>query len=119
MNSKLEQYYASKPEPYQGCLLALRHIILHQHPAIVHERKFQIPFFSYKGYKLGYLWLNQRKLMVGFCLDKKLLPWPEGVKPKDQYESFRVDPNADLPIDHIAERVRKILQRIDQFVADQ
>lgn len=115
MNSKLEQYYASKPEPYQGCLLALRQIIQQVHPAIVHERKFQIPFFSYKGYKLGYLWLNQRKLMVGFCVDKKLMSWPEDVKPKDQYESFRIDPNADLPIVYIQQQVKSILLRIDAF----
>lgn len=115
MNSKQEQYYASKPEPYQGCLLALRQFILQTNPGIVPERKFQIPFFSYKGYKLGYLWLNQRKLMVGFCVDKKLLSWPDGVKPKDQYESFRVDPNADLPVVLIRNMIQERLDRIDQF----
>lgn len=114
MNSKLEAYYLSKPEPYQGCLLALCQLMLREHPAIVHERKFQIPFFSYKGYKLGYLWLNQRKLMVGFCIDKKLLSWPEGAKPKDQYTSFRIDPLADLPVAAIRKQVQAVLQRIDQ-----
>jgi hypothetical protein len=113
MNSKLENYYASKPEPYQGCLLALRQLIESAHPGIVHERKFQIPFFTYKGKKLGYLWLNRKKLMLGFCLDKSLGTWPEGVKPKDQYESLEIDPNEDLPVKLILQKLRSCLDRID------
>ena len=117
MNSKLENYYASKPEPYQGCLLALRQLIEQVHPAIVHERKFQIPFFTYKNYKLGYLWLNRKKLMVGFCLDKRLLTWPDGVKAKDQYESMEIDPDADLPVELILQKIQGRLQRIDHTIA--
>jgi hypothetical protein len=113
MNSKLESYYLSKPEPYQGCLLALRDIILHAQQGIVHERKFQIPFFSYKGMKLGYLWLNGKKLMVGFCTDKRLLHFPENTKPKDRYESFQVDPAADIPIEMILEKIKAYTKAID------
>lgn len=114
MNSKLQQYYLSKPEPFQGCLLALCQMILSTNPDIVHERKFQVPFFTYKGKKLGYLWLNRKKLMLGFCLDKRLQQWPEGVKPKDQYESFQIDPDADLPETLIREKLQYYLERIDR-----
>ncbi len=113
MNSKLEAYYLSKPEPYQGCLLALCHLILSTNPAIVHERKFQIPFFTYKGKKLGYLWLNRKKLMLGLCLDKSLLEFAPGIRPKDQYESFQIDPEEDLPIAYITERLHYYLGCID------
>lgn len=114
MTTQLEQYYLSKPEPYQGCLLALRHIIVNARPGIVHERKFQIPFFTYKGKKLGYLWLNRKKLMLGFCLDKSLQEVVPGVKPKDRYESFQVDPNADLPVELILQKLHYYLKRIDE-----
>jgi hypothetical protein len=114
MNSKLENYYLNKPEPYQGCLLALRDIILNIHPAIVHERKFQIPFFSYKGMKLGYLWLNRKKLMIGFCTDKRLQTFPENARPKDRYESFEIDPENDIPLEIIK---AKILQYINTIRA--
>lgn len=113
MNSKLENYYLSKPEPYQGCLLALCQFILSVHPGIVHERKFQIPFFTYKGKKLGYLWLNGKKLMLGFCLDKSLREVIPGIKPKDQYESFQIDKDEDLPIALITEKLHYYLDRID------
>jgi hypothetical protein len=109
----LEYYYLSKPEPYQSCLLALKDIILRANPDICHERKFQIPFFTYKGKKLGYLWLNRKKLMLGFCLDKSLQPVTEGVKPKDKYESIEIDPDADLPIDIILQKLNYYLDLID------
>ena len=114
MSSQLETYYLKKPEPYQSCLLALKQLILGLHPEIVHERKFQIPFFSYKGKKLGYLWLNGKKLMLGFCTDKSLLEFEPHAKPKDKYESFRIDPNADLPVDLIISKIKQLLTRIDK-----
>jgi len=109
----LEAYYLSKPEPYQSCLLALRDIILRVDPDICPERKFQVPFFTYKGKKLGYLWLNQKKLMLGFCIDKSLQPVTEGVKPKDQYESVRIDPTADLPVEMIIEKLNAYIAQIN------
>ncbi|RYZ97101.1 MAG: DUF1801 domain-containing protein [Sphingobacteriaceae bacterium] len=110
----LEYYYLSKPEPYQSCLLALRDIILHADANICHERKFQIPFFTYKGKKLGYLWLNGKKLMLGFCMDKRLQAVTEDIKAKDQYESMRIDPNADLPVDIILEKLTYYTSLIDR-----
>lgn len=32
MNTTLESYYLSKPEPYQSCLLALKDVILRANP---------------------------------------------------------------------------------------
>jgi hypothetical protein len=115
MNTTLESYYLSKPEPYQSCLLALRDFILHINPKICHERKFQIPFFTYKGKKLGYLWLNGKKLMLGFCLDKSLQEIVPGIRPKDKYESMRIDPNADLPVDVILQKLNSYIALIDQI----
>ena len=112
--TQLEPYYLSKPEPYQSCLLALKDVILRYNPDICHERKFQIPFFTYKGKKLGYLWLNGRKLMLGFCLDKSLIDFAPGTKPKDQYESIRIDPADDLPMDYIMEKLAYYTERIDR-----
>lgn len=114
MTSTLELYYLSKPEPYQSCLIALRDIILSADPGINHERKFQIPFFVYKGKKLGYLWLDRKRLMLGFCTDKSLQELVPGQKPKDKYESVQIDPNADLPTDMILQKLSYYLDRINQ-----
>ncbi|MDD2305098.1 MAG: hypothetical protein PHP53_10425 [Prolixibacteraceae bacterium] len=49
MNTKLEDYYLRHPEPFQGCLLAMKHLILNLDNRITHERKYQIPFFVLRG----------------------------------------------------------------------
>jgi hypothetical protein len=114
MNSTLESYYLSKPEPYQSCLLALKDIVLRFNVGICQERLFQIPFFTYKGKKLGYLWLNGKKLMLGFCLDKRVQEIVDGVKPKDKYESMRIDVNADIRVDVILEKLQYYIGCIDK-----
>ena len=110
----LAYYYLSKPEPYQSCLLALKDIILNASPAICHERKFQIPFFTYEGRKLGYLWLNRKKLMLGFCLDKSLQEETPGDKLKDKYESIEINPNEDIPVDYILQKLAYYIAFIDK-----
>lgn len=110
----LESYYLTKSEPYQSCLLALRQLILSVDPLITTERKFQIPFFHYHGKKLGYLWLNGKKLMIGFCLDKSLQDTVAELKSKDIYESFRIDQNADLPVDLIRNKLKALITIIDK-----
>jgi hypothetical protein len=111
----LEEYYLSKPEPYQSCLLALRDIILQTNPAIYHLRKYQIPFFTYRDKKLGYLWLNGKKLMLGFCEDKTIQKeMNPGVKPKDKYESIQIDPTADLPVEVILQKLNYYIGLVDK-----
>lgn len=110
----LEGYYLSKAEPYQSCLLALRDIVLNAHADIEHVRKFQIPFFTYRDKKLAYLWLDKKKLKMGFCWDKSLQPLVEGVRPKDSYQSIIIDPEVDIPVDIILEKLNYHLKLIDQ-----
>ena len=52
--------------------------------------------------------------MLGFCLDKSLQEVVPGIKPKDRYESFQVDPNADLPVELILQKLHYYLKRIDE-----
>ena len=111
----LEEYYLTKPEPYQSCLLALRAIILHTNPDICHVRKYQIPFFTYKDNKLGYLWLNGKKLMLGFCVDRKIqVEINPDIKPKDKYESIQINPNTDLPVELILQKLNYYIGLVDK-----
>jgi hypothetical protein len=106
MNTKLEDYYLRHPEPFQGCLLALKHIILNLDVRITHERKYQIPFFLFEGKKLAFLWMNRKKLMLGFVTDKSTFPSKSGIKQKDRLEMIQIDPNADLPVEMIAAKLK-------------
>lgn len=112
--TKLDDYYLKFPEPYQGCLLSLKHIILNVDAQITHERKYQIPFFYYKGKKLAFLWMNRKKLMLGFVTDKSIVPSLEGMKAKDQFEMTQIDPGADLPKALIAVKLRQQIAKYER-----
>lgn len=112
MQNSLENYYLRQQEPYQSCLLALKELLLKANDGISHERKFQIPFFYYNDKKLAYLWLNRKKLMLGFAEDRRIQPIVPGVKNKDKYESIQIDPLADLPVELILEKLNFYLARI-------
>jgi len=116
MNAELENYYLKHPEPIRGCLLALKQIIMSVSDQVTHERKFQLPFFSYKGMKLGFLWMNRKKLILGFITDKRILLPEPGIKHTDKLEMIQIDPNADLPKEMI---VTKILQLIMKYEENQ
>jgi hypothetical protein len=107
MQTLLNHYYLKQPEPMQGCLLALKDIILGLDENITHQRKFQIPFFYYKDKKLSYLWVTKKKLQIGFIVDKNIYPKKEGVKLKDLYKSMVIDPNADIPIELITKKLNE------------
>ena len=91
----------------QGCLLALKDIILRLDESITHQRRFQIPFFYYKDKKLADLWVTKKKLQIGFIEDKNIYPKKEGVRLKDKYESIIIDPNTDIPIELITKELTK------------
>jgi hypothetical protein len=106
MNQELENYYLKQPEPIQGCLLALKNIILSVDKEISHRRLYQIPVFYYREKKLAFLWVHRKRLLFGIITDKNILKFPEGVRRKDQYETMEVDPAKDIPIDNIIDRIQ-------------
>lgn len=106
----LDNYYMKQPEPTRGCLLALKDLILRLDSNISHQRKFQIPFFYYKDKKLCFLWINKKKLMLGFVEDKNIYPKKEGIKRKDQMSALYIDPNADIPIELINSNLLEIIK---------
>jgi hypothetical protein len=114
MPSALENYYLKQNEPIQGCLLALRSIIMGISPLITHERKYQIPFFYYKGMKLSYLWVTKKKIQVGFIEDKCLQKPVEGKRLKDKYQSIIINPDADIPVEVILENLYRLILTYDE-----
>lgn len=107
MNKELENYYLKQPEPIQSCLLALKSIILSVDKEISQRRTYQIPFFYYKEKKLAFLWVDRKRLLFGIVTDRSLLTFPEGVRGRNQYESMEINPNEDIPIDDIVEKLRR------------
>ncbi|WP_462253875.1 DUF1801 domain-containing protein [Ferruginibacter sp.] len=59
MLNNIDNFYLQKEEPLQGCLLALKEIILSQDKDIASAWKYGMPFFCYKGKMFCYLWVNK------------------------------------------------------------
>jgi hypothetical protein len=109
VNQKLQDFYHKKSEPAKSCLLGLRDIILAQDPNIYETVKYGMPCFCYSKKMFCYLWTDKKTgepylLMV----EGKHLNHPGlEVGDRSRMKIFRVDPNADIPI----EAVREILQQ--------
>lgn len=112
-----DAYYFKQPEPYQGCLLALKEIILNVSPHIGHRRMFQIPFFFYKDKKLCFLWVHRKKLLLGFVEDKNIYKKVPGQRRKSKMTMLEIDPNADLPMKKILPALQKLIVRYDKYEA--
>jgi len=115
MNRELENYYLKQPEPIQGCLLALRSIILSVDKRISHRRAYQIPVFYYEDKKLAFLWVNRKKLLFGIITDKSLMEPAEGARRKNKYEMIEVDPEQDIPEGDIKKKLRRQMKIYDDF----
>jgi hypothetical protein len=114
MNASDEFYFKYK-EPYQGCLLALRYIVMKLDGNIHQEIRYQIPYFTYKGKKLAILWVSGKKLLFGFVTDKSILPMVNGKKPRNRYEMIEIDPNGDLPKEMITKRLQQKIKLYEEF----
>lgn len=112
----LEYYYAKQDMATRECLLALKAIILSLDKSIVHTRKFQIPFFTYNNRSLGFLWVNRKKILVGFIEDKKLLSATEPGHKKNKMSMIEINPAADIPVDVIKHNILDLIKKYDDHV---
>jgi hypothetical protein len=117
MNQELENYYLKQPEPIQGCLLALKNIILSANKEISQRRTYQIPFFYYKEKKLAFLWVHRKRLLFGIVTDKSILVFPEGVRRRNKYETMAIDPNKDIPLEEIVGILLRQIKAYDESLS--
>jgi len=95
-----DNYYLSKDEPNQGCLLALRRMILDYDNNITESIKWGIPCFSFKN-----------RMFVFLSIDKQTkypyLLWVEGNRlshplleqgKRAKMKVFHVAPNKDIDV---------------------
>lgn len=110
---KLEGYYEQKDELLQSTLLALRTIILEQHPEITEDLKWNSPCFLFKKKILCFLMVKKgAKDPYILFMKGKELHFPElDMQDRKLMKSLSVDVNADIDV----ELVEKILQAAIQL----
>lgn len=103
MTTQLDNFYLQQDEPYRGCMLALRDIILRQDTAITQEWKYGMPFFCYKGRMFCYFWTKKStgEFYMGL-VEGKHLNHPQLVAgDRSRIKILPIDPGADLPVELI------------------
>lgn len=106
----LENYYEKQDEATRECLLALKSIVLSVDKNIIHKRKYQIPFFCYDEFNLGFLWVHRKKIIVGFIEDKKSFPTTKQPT-KDSVTTLQINPLDDIPIDDIKQTFGQLITK--------
>ncbi|WP_343634020.1 hypothetical protein [Fluviicola sp.] len=105
----LDNYYQKQEPAIKECLLALKFILLSIDEQVVHTRKYQIPFFRYKEFELGFLWVHKKKIVVGFVEDKKTVS-SKG-RGKHQVTTLEVNPSDDIPVDKITQGFKRLIEK--------
>jgi hypothetical protein len=100
-----DQYYLSVEEPCQGCLLALRDIILGMDTRITETKKYGAPCFLLDKRIMCYLWIDKKTrhpyilLNNGNALQHPALERGD----RKRMKILPINPNEDLPLEVINE----------------
>ena len=103
MSVRLDNFYLQQPEPAQGCLLALRGIVLKQDNNITAEWKYGMPFFCYKGKMFCYLWVHKKykQPYIGLVEGQRFNHPSLIVENRSRMKIMLLNADEDLPVETI------------------
>jgi hypothetical protein len=110
----LEHYYEKQETATRECLLALKMIVLSVDKNIVHIRKYQIPFFRYNEFNLGFLWIHRQKILLGFVKDKKAFPRSSPRRTMGRITTLEINPLKDIPVDKIKRNLKELIKKYNR-----
>jgi hypothetical protein len=106
-----DQFFLQQPEPNKSCLLALKAIVLHQHPEMTTAWKYGMPFFCFKSRMFCYLWVHKKtgQPYLGF-VEGKHLHHPLLIQEKRaRMKIMLFDAETDLPIETITHLLQEMI----------
>lgn len=103
--------YEPYPEPIEGCLQALRHLIRHYDPQITEARMYGMPFFYFRNKRFCYLWVDQKyqQPYVGFHQGYRINHPALEQAGRVQIKVLRIDPTRDIPVKTLYGIIKKAL----------
>ncbi|MFZ6013343.1 MAG: DUF1801 domain-containing protein [Bacteroidota bacterium] len=111
MLREIDHYFLEKDEPVKSCLLAMRRLILSQHPAITEAWKYRMPFFCFHGKMFCYPWIHKKHkqpylgIVEGRKMDHPaLLP-----EKRARMKILLLDPTSDIPIKTVNQILKKAI----------
>lgn len=112
MQAAIHQYYQSQPAPIRVTLLALRDLILAQHPDLKEDWKYGMPFFVLRKKMFCYLWVHKTLGLPYIGLvDGKLIDHPALLQEKRaRMKILLVNPAEEWDLGEIQEVLRMALK---------
>ena len=109
---EIEEYYFSKPEPMQGCLLAMNSIILNYNSKIETLWRYRTPCFGYNSKMFAYIWIDPKTKLpyIGFPIGWKIKHHLLVEKESKKTRIVIIDPKKDIPKEGIEEILEMILK---------
>lgn len=108
MLNQLDNYYFSKPQPEQSCLLFLRGFLLEYSSQIEEHWKYTTAFFTYKKKLFCYFSISKKtgQLYIGFVNGNKIKHKKLVAEGRKQIKVLYIDPNKDIDIKSLKEIVK-------------
>ncbi|MEO6302148.1 MAG: DUF1801 domain-containing protein [Bacteroidia bacterium] len=108
MLNHLDNYYYSKSEPEQSCLLFLRRFLLDHSSQIEEQWKYTTAFFTYKKKLFCYFSISKKtnRIYIGFVDGNKIKHKDLVDEGRKQIRVFYIDPNNDIDIKSLKEILR-------------
>ncbi|WP_316794069.1 DUF1801 domain-containing protein [Pedobacter frigoris] len=103
MLTPLENFYLQQEEPFGGCFMALRDLILKFDKDISPEWKYGMPFFYYKRKMFCYLWHHKKyqRPYIGIVESKHIEHPDLIIEKRARMKIMLIDPVEDLPVEAI------------------
>jgi len=111
MLRKIDHYFLHQEEPAKSCLMALRALLLAFHEEVSEAWRYRMPFYFYKGKRIGYLWKDKKTQFpyIG-VVDGQLLDFPQLEQGKrSKMKILTIDPLQDLPVVLIHELLQEMI----------
>lgn len=109
---ELDNFYMQQDEPAQGCLLALRKLILSRDNDVTEAWKYGMPFFCYKGKMFCYVWVHKkyRQPYLGIVEGQHFDHPDLIIEKRSRMKIMLCDPTKDLPVKKIKDILRQALE---------
>jgi hypothetical protein len=121
MLSALDNFYLQQEKSTRDCLLAVKSIILKHNNLIIHEWKYKLPFFCYKGKMLCYIWFHKKykKPYLGFYNGFLIKNDDLIAENRSRIKIFLFDIDKDLQVDKINTILTQAIYIYDQKINPQ
>ncbi len=108
----LNTFYNSQKEPLNGCLMALRYLILAYNPNVSEKWYYRLPCFFYNNRIFCYVWIEKKTNLpyIAFYPGTHLTHPSLQQANRTRSKMLHIQPEKDLPIDLIYEIINESLQ---------